>query len=189
MKSKQKRLTCSKCKKAISAYGPKLAKVTCVECFTGKRKKGLQTATGNYAKTRKGKREGLGDDVFKSSYEANTARWLRLRNETYVYEEKAFLFNKDLLQRGPFLYTPDFFIKNKAGETIQIIEVKGYFDPASRAKIRRLKKYYPTEFKLLTIVANKKDKKVVEFCRKLNLNLHPYEDVLAELNEANIEHE
>lgn len=189
--SKTKRVNCSLCGKHIG-YAAKLSKVTCISCFTGKKPKtSKQTAVGNYAKTKKGKRADLGDDVFKSSYEANTARWLKLNGVSYVYEEKAFLFNKELLQKGPFLYTPDFFLKSplKGWETMKIIEVKGYFDPASRAKIRRLKKYYPEDYKNFMIIANKKDKKVLEFCTKMNLGLIPYEQVLEDLKTAGVTYE
>lgn len=189
--NKVKRLNCSKCGKHIG-YGTKATKVSCIQCFSGKKTPKKQiTASSSYAKTKKGKRADLGEDVFKSSYEANTARWLKLNGVQYIYEEKAFLFNKELLQKGPFLYTPDFFLKSplKGHESKTIIEVKGYFDPSSRAKIRRLKKYYPEEFKQLLIIANKKDKKVIEFCNKMHLTLIPYEQVLEDLKEAGVHYE
>ncbi len=87
------------------------------------------------------------------------------------------------------MYTPDFFLKDSSAEVYQIIEVKGYFDPASRAKIRRLRKYYPEDFKKLTIIANKKDKKVTDFCKEMKLELYAYEQVLADLDEAGIKRE
>lgn len=93
---------------------------------------------------RGGKRPDLGNQYFRSSWEANWARylnWLRDQGEIEWWEYEADTFEFPV-KRGSRFYTPDFKIKNADG-TIEYHEVKGYMDQRSRTKLRRMAKYYP----------------------------------------------
>jgi hypothetical protein len=99
-----------------------------------------------------GKREDLGGMYFRSSWEANWARylnWLKSIGEivSWEYECETFEFHK--IKRGSRFYTPDFKVINKDG-TIERHEVKGYMDQRSQTKLNRMAKYYP-EIKLILI--------------------------------------
>lgn len=83
---------------------------------------------------------------FRSRWEANYARYL----ETLVaageivaweHEPQTFWFP---IRRGKVSYLPDFKIHLKDGSH-EWHEVKGYMDPASWTKIKRLRKYHPAE--------------------------------------------
>lgn len=101
-----------------------------------------------------GKRQDLGNRYFRSSWEANWARylnWMVARREiqSWVYEPDTFEF-KDI-KRGSRFYTPDFRITNFDG-AIEYHEVKGWMDPRSATKLRRFAKRYP-DIKLLLVDA------------------------------------
>ena len=74
--------------------------------------------------------------LFRSSWEANVARLLNYKGIPWKYEERFFE-----LKDGHF-YLPDFFLPNNI-----ILEVKGYWDEQSRAKVSRFARDYP-EYKL-----------------------------------------
>jgi hypothetical protein len=95
-------------------------------------------------RSHQGKRADLGDTYFRSSWEANYARYLNLRLKAGViagweYEPDTFWFP---IRRGTVSYLPDFKVTNPSGK-IEYHEVKGYMDPKSRTKLRRMAKYYP----------------------------------------------
>lgn len=98
-----------------------------------------------HAQPKGGKRKDLGDKYFRSKWEANYARYLNfliLKKELrrYEYEPETFYFNN--IQRGCRFYTPDFKVWNNDG-TIEYHEVKGWMDPKSSTKLKRMNKYYP----------------------------------------------
>lgn len=91
-----------------------------------------------------GKREDLGGRYFRSTWEANWARylnWMQQRGEivSWRYEPTTFEFP---VKRGSKFYTPDFEITKKDG-TVYFEEVKGYMDAKSATKLKRMEKYHP----------------------------------------------
>lgn len=92
-----------------------------------------------------GKRADLDNQYFRSSWEANYARylnWLIAQRQIvrWEYEVDTFEFHK--IKRGTRFYTPDFKIHNLNG-SIEYHEIKGYMDKRSAIKLRRMAKYYP----------------------------------------------
>lgn len=91
-----------------------------------------------------GRREDLGNQFFRSRYEANYARYLNFTNQLWEYEKKTFWFDK--IKRGVRSYTPDFYLP----QTNEFHEVKGWMDKKSQTKLKRMKKYFP-EVKIVVI--------------------------------------
>lgn len=94
-----------------------------------------------------GRRADLDNQYFRSSWEANYARYLNLLVADgllwkWEYEPDTFDFP---VRRGTRFYTPDFKLFPAAGDEsfYWYIEVKGYFDAASRVRCKRLRKYFP----------------------------------------------
>jgi len=100
---------------------------------------------------------------FRSRWEANTARYWNLLKIKWQYEPKEFEFKG--IKRGNRFYKPDFYLP----ETDKYVEVKGWFTPDDKTKIRRFKKYYPEEFAKLHFVIgdpfsnSKANCKILEF--------------------------
>ena len=89
---------------------------------------------------------------FRSLWEVNYALYLdflkKNKNiEKWEYETDTFWFEK--IKRGVRSYKPDFKIFNKNG-TFEYHEVKGWMDPKSITKLKRMKKYYP-EVKIIVV--------------------------------------
>lgn len=106
---------------------------------------------GSHKRARGGRRSDLGDTYYRSSWEANWARylnWLKAHNEIqdWSYETDTFEFS---VKRGSRFYTPDFKVTNLNG-SIEYHEIKGYMDQRSQTKIRRMAKYHP-QVKLIVI--------------------------------------
>lgn len=105
----------------------------------------LTTLGADRNKYHGGYRDDLGMYV-RSRWEANWARyldWLKRRGEisAWEYEPKTFEFP---LRRGAIHYTPDFRVVDASGGH-EWHEVKGWMDPKSKTKLRRMAKYYPNE--------------------------------------------
>jgi len=104
------------------------------------------SANPNYhASARRGRREDLGGQFFRSSWEANYARFLNLliqqgRVKSWEFEADTFWFEK--IRRGVRSYTPDFKVTEPCG-AIYYVEIKGWMDPKSITKIKRMAKYHP----------------------------------------------
>lgn len=102
--------------------------------------------SGNaYSRTKSGKRPDLNGQFFRSSWEANYARFLNLLVkqgvvEGWEYEPDTFVFDK--IKRGTRTYTPDFRVKKLDGG-IYYVEVKGWMDKKSKTRLKRMAKYYP----------------------------------------------
>jgi hypothetical protein len=111
--------------------------------------------------SRIGKRPDCNNLFFRSSYEANVFRYLRiLKNKGQIteilYEPRTFAFSEFGILRGQVSYTPDFQVIYPDGTYIWI-EVKGFLRPQDKTKIRRFKKYFPEDFgKLSSIVKSAK---------------------------------
>lgn len=89
----------------------------------------------------------IGDKTvfFRSSWESNVAAYLQFLKEQgqlkeWEYEPHVFWFMK--IMRGVRSYKPDFRI-TRNDDTQFYIEVKGYMDPKSATKLKRMKKYHP----------------------------------------------
>ena len=100
-----------------------------------------------YNRSAGGRRSDLDDRYFRSSWEANYARYLNLlvsRREisSWEYEPRTFVFEK--IRRGTRAYTPDFRVSFANGRH-EWHEVKGWMDPKSKTRLARMTKYYPDE--------------------------------------------
>lgn len=94
---------------------------------------------------RGGKRDDLGGRYFRSSWEANWARYLNTRIvageiRRWEYESETFEFP---IRRGSRFYTPDFRVVYADG-SMEYQEIKGYMDQKSRTKLKRMAKYHPS---------------------------------------------
>src|ERR1700733_3907156 len=92
-----------------------------------------------------GKRADLDNVYFRSSWEANYARFLNYlmsigEIKEWDFEPEEFEFVG--IKRGTRFYLPDFKITNKDG-SVEYHEVKGYMDATSRTKLKRMAKFYP----------------------------------------------
>lgn len=84
---------------------------------------------------------------FRSSWEYKFAVYLQvLKNKKkiadWAHEPETFWFEG--IRRGCTSYKPDFRIDNFDGSR-EWLEVKGYYDAKSLTKIKRFRKYFPTE--------------------------------------------
>ncbi len=92
--------------------------------------------------------DGIREDIgifVRSSWEANYARYLTHRVaageiEAWEYEPKVFHFPD--INRGPRLYTPDFRVRELGGAE-HYVELKGWMDERSKAKLSRMRRYHP----------------------------------------------
>ena len=76
--------------------------------------------------------------------ERNYARLLNFQKIRWEYEKQTFWFTK--IKRGVRSYLPDFWLP----DTQEYIEIKGYLDPRSKTKLKRMRIYYP-EVKVILI--------------------------------------
>lgn len=93
-----------------------------------------------------GKREDLGGLYFRSSMEANWARylnWLVAQKQILGWEYEAEKFAFVGIQTGTRFYKPDFRVTNKNG-SVEYHEVKGWMNPKSATQLKRMAKYHPT---------------------------------------------
>lgn len=95
----------------------------------------------------------IGDQrhFFRSSWEVIYARymqWLLFQGKIirWEYEPETFWFEK--IRRGVRSYTPDFRVTDRHG--VSYHEVKGWMDPKSITKIKRMALYHPNT-KLIVI--------------------------------------
>ena len=106
--------------------------------ISGSRALGITKKIGNFSS---GFREDIGFG-FRSAWEANFARILNYLQITWEYEKDSFPLVSDHYSG---YYFPDFFLPNNL-----IVEIKGFWDNASRAKVMLFMDQYP-EIKLITI--------------------------------------
>jgi hypothetical protein len=79
-------------------------------------------------------------------WEANYARflnWMLARGNIAKWEYEAETFWFERIKRGVRSYKPDFRITGADG-AVWFVEVKGWMDPKSKTKIKRMAKYHPT---------------------------------------------
>jgi hypothetical protein len=104
-----------------------------------------------YSRARVGKRIDLNNQYFRSSWEANYARYLNWliaqgKIKEWFYEKDRFDFP---IQRGTRSYLPDFKVVENNGEVVYH-EVKGWMTQRGQTAINRMAKYYP-QIKLILI--------------------------------------
>jgi hypothetical protein len=181
---RKKKIKCKSCSKPLfylpSNYDMGVP-IECIECADGKKpKKNIRTASSMFARTRKGKREDLGDDVFRSATEANFARVLTKLGIKYKFEQRTFFFHD--YKNKPHQYTPDFEIpKGTKGFKPGWYEIKGWFRKEDRNKRRRFKKNYPDEAAKFTVVVYRSsEKKNIEFCKQQGFNVMFYDKLTKE---------
>lgn len=92
--------------------------------------------TNPFPKGTGGRRTDLGNRYFRSKMEANIARYYNFLGIKWEYEPREFKFP---VERGIRYYKPDFYLP----ETDTYIECKGWFDPKSKTRMKRMAKYYP----------------------------------------------
>ena len=117
-------------------------------CSNKCRVKGLAMNPAMYPQCRTkrgsvGKRTDLDGRFFRSSWEANYARYLNFlvkhkEIKAWDYECDTFEFP---VKRGTRFYTPDFKVTLKSGK-VEYHEIKGWMDPASATKLKRMAKYH-----------------------------------------------
>lgn len=99
-----------------------------------------------YSIAKGGRRADLGNTYFRSSWEANYARylnWLVAQGVILKWRFESVTFRFDGVTRGTITYTPDFEVTENDG-SIVFHEVKGWMDPKSKTRLKRMKKYHPT---------------------------------------------
>ena len=99
----------------------------------------------SYSKGKGGRRLDLENKYFRSRWEANYARYLNWLQEKkqirgWDYEPDTFEFHH--IKRGSRFYTPDFRVEHLDG-FIEYHEVKGWLDPKSVTKLKRMSRCYP----------------------------------------------
>lgn len=99
-----------------------------------------------YSRGKRGKRADLNDVYFRSSWEANYARYLNLMMredlvEWWGYETKRFSF--PTIKRGTRTYAPDFEVKYRDTYYSVFVEVKGWMDEASKRRLSFMAQYHP----------------------------------------------
>jgi len=113
----------------------------------------VQLNSSTYTRGRGGRRADLGNQYFRSSYEANYARYLNFLMVAgepitkWEFEVDTFEFEK--IKKGTRSYTPDFKLHFKDGH-IEYHEVKGWDYPKGKTARKRFAKYYP-QFTLILI--------------------------------------
>ena len=110
-------------------------------------KRNKESAPVTYSRCAIGKRDDLGGMFFRSAWEANYARYLNLMvkvGQIASWEYECFTFEFAAIKRGTRSYTPDFKVVYPDGRH-EWHEVKGWMDPKSVTRLKRMAKYYPRE--------------------------------------------
>ena len=112
-----------------------------------------------YSRCRGGKRNDLNNIYFRSSWEANYARFLNFMKVKWEYEPKTFIFEN--IKRGSVSYTPDFYLPDED----KWVEIKGWMDAKSKTKLKRFEKYFPEEYKKLELIQSKEYNAIKDYAR------------------------
>jgi hypothetical protein len=100
-----------------------------------------------YSRSAGGRRADLDNAYFRSSWEANYARYLRFlvgQSQIRAWEYEPHTFYFESIKRGTRSYTPDFRVTLPDGR-VEWHEVKGWMDDKSRVRLARMAKFYPAE--------------------------------------------
>ena len=109
----------------------------------------MKNQSNPYSRTKSGKRVDLNNTFFRSSWEANIARYYNYLGIEWQYEPKTFIFKN--ITRGSVSYTPDFYLPKED----KWVEVKGWMDGKSKTKLKRFKQQFPEEYKKLQLIQEK----------------------------------
>lgn len=114
------------------------------------------SAKNAYSRCKHGRRADLDNRFFRSSWEANYARYLNLLIEQrqikgWEYEADTFVFHG--VTQGVISYKPDFKVMESDGTTTYY-EIKGWETSQDRTKFKRMAEHYP-EVRL--VVVQRKD--------------------------------
>jgi hypothetical protein len=138
--------------------------------ITTRIKNGTNTVSNEntFSRCKRGKRKDLGDMFFRSSWEANYARYLNFLIVSgliigWEYEAERFWFN---VKEEVVSYCPDFKVEISKGK-YEFHEVKGWMTKKSKISLDLTKKYYP-EINIVLI-----DERRYLEVRKLVRNLLP----------------
>lgn len=112
----------------------------------------LMARRNPYANIKRGRAPDLGDTYFRSSWERNYARILKLLKATgiiedWAYEPQKFLFTDFGYKRGPWVYTPDFAVL--VNGVTEFREIKGRETGSDRSKWSRFRKHTQYELKVI----------------------------------------
>lgn len=137
-------MICESCNRLHPKQAGSRGRFCSLKCFARYQGK-AENARKPYSRMRGGKRADLENRYFRSAWEANWARylnWLAALGEVkeWAYEPTTFEFVG--IRRGSRFYTPDFRITNRDG-SIEYHEIKGWMDPRSATKLKRMAKYHP----------------------------------------------
>lgn len=131
----------------------------------------VSTKKGGRQTFKIGKRKDCDNLFFRSAYEANVYRWFKHTRLHHLhggltnieYEPQCFGYFEFGHKTGTTSYIPDFRLTFRDGTTLWCEVKGGYMKADDKTKIRRFKKYYPHEFKLLTFITNNAKCKSGEF--------------------------
>ena len=126
----------------------------------------LKPKSASKKRTNIGKRADLGG-FFRSSWEANFARWLKHSGIEYEYEPQVFTFPG--VKHGTVSYCPDFKLNDGTW-----VEVKGFLDGKSKTQIRRFKKHYPEEAKKLMAIVGSVNTSAARFFIEEGISVMQY---------------
>jgi hypothetical protein len=128
-------------------------KINIANALMGKMPRNLNYGVGSFPNVQRGEYEcSKGSVYFRSKWEANYALYLDFlvkQGEIKEWEYEADVFIFDQIKFGTRSYRPDFKVWNNNG-SFEYHEIKGYMDPKSKTKLRRMGKYYP-EVKLILV--------------------------------------
>lgn len=83
----------------------------------------------------------------------------------WEYEPHGSTFWFESIRRGVRSYKPDFRVVTNTGQ-IQWYELKGYLNPKSMTKLRRMKKYHPDEIIILVMMRDdRRDREKIDAIR------------------------
>ena len=127
---------CKDCNKELSSYSSKYCN-KCKGKYIKKWRKRNYIGKNNpmYGKSTQSIKVYYKSILFKSTWEANFAKWCDLSGIKWKYEPKTFRYEK-------YKYTPDFYLS----EFDCWIEIKGYWREYSKKKFYIFLKYYPNIF-------------------------------------------
>jgi hypothetical protein len=130
----------------------------------------LRSKGNAYQYTKTGFRKDIGINV-RSNWEANLIRVMNIYKIDFQFEPTVFSYP---VKRGTKAYTPDFLLTRNH----DWIEVKGFLDEKSKIKLKRFKRYYPSEFERLTCVIGKYSSDAKNFMEHLEVpQVVFYEDI------------
>jgi len=118
-------------------------------------------ASSVHSRAAGGKRSDIGDIWFRSSWEANYARYLNLLMkmklvDSWEFEPETFWFEG--VRRGTVSYRPDFRVVYRNNPIPEYVEIKGWMVAKDRTKWKRMAKYHPSI--KLVIVAKKEYREI-----------------------------